>query len=113
MEGLSSGTYMVTVWADNGEDNMTLVVSDYETHLAKAKQDEELKKLQPVPRVQETRTRTRNNKLQFVNEVYLEENDGSILLTVERRDESKYSVVLRDPAAVPYVCPIFLTVLPE
>jgi hypothetical protein len=56
-----------------------------------------------VRRVQETKTRIRNNKLQFVNEVYLEENDGSILLTVERRDESKYSVVLRDPAAVPYV----------
>jgi hypothetical protein len=41
--GLSSGTYMVRVWADNGEeDNMTLVVPDYETYLAKTKQDEEL-----------------------------------------------------------------------
>jgi hypothetical protein len=31
--GLSSGTYTVRVWADNGEDNMTLIVPDYETIL--------------------------------------------------------------------------------
>jgi hypothetical protein len=38
-----------------------------------------------------------NNKLKFVNEVYLDENDDTILLTVERKDQTKCSVVIREP----------------
>lgn len=102
--GLSSGTYTVRVWADNGEvDNMTLIVPDYETYLTEAKQQEELKKSQPLTSDLQTDMRIKNSRLQFVNEVYLKEDNGAIVLTVERKDESKYSVVLKDPTEVPHV----------
>jgi hypothetical protein len=38
-----------------------------------------------------------NSKLTYVNDVYLEENADSIILTVERKDQTKRSVVLREP----------------
>lgn len=102
--GLSSGTYTVRVWADNGEeDNMTLIVPDYETYLTKVKQQEELKKSQTAPLDQQAKNVIKNSELQFVNEVYLKEDNGAISLTVEQKDESKYSVVLKDPSEVPYI----------
>jgi hypothetical protein len=101
--GLSAGTYTVRIWADNGEeDMMSLLVPDYETHLARLKQQEELKS-RVIPQKQEVRKRAQDSRLQYVNDVYLQEENNTILLTVERKDESKYSVVLRDPAEVPYV----------
>ena len=103
--GLSSGTYTVRVWADNGEvDNMTLIVLDYETYLTEAKaKQEEFKKSQTSTSDLQTDRRVKNSILQFVNEVYLKEDNGAIILTVERKDESKYSVVLKDPTEVPHV----------
>jgi hypothetical protein len=102
--GLSSGTYTVRVWADNGEmDNTTLIVPDYETYLTEIKQQEELKKSQTLTSDLQTDMRVKNSSLQFVNEVYLKEGNRVILLTVERKDGSTYSAVLKDPTEVPYV----------
>jgi hypothetical protein len=102
-KGLSSGSYTVRIWADNGEeDNMTLLVPDYETYLAKIKLQEELK-LQSMPQEQEVKKRIKNSKFQHVNDVYLKEENGAVQLTVERKDETNYSAILKDPAEVPYV----------
>jgi hypothetical protein len=63
--GLSSGTYTVRIWADNGEeDNRTLVVPDNKTGVAKITQQEELKS-QSILQKQEVKKRTKNNKTNF------------------------------------------------
>jgi hypothetical protein len=72
-KGLSSGSYTVRIWADNGEeDNMTLLVPDYETYLAKIKLQEELK-LQSMSQEREVKKRIKNSKFQHVNDIYLKE----------------------------------------
>jgi hypothetical protein len=101
--GLSSGTYTVRIWADNGEeDKMSLLVPSNETLFAKIKQQEESKS-QSIPQSQEVKKGIKNNKVQYIKDVYLKEENGNILLTVERKDETKYSAVLRNPAEIPYV----------
>jgi hypothetical protein len=101
--GLSSGTYTVRIWADNGEeDKMSLLVPDNETYFAKIKQQEESKS-QSIPQSQEVKKEIKNNKLQYIKDVYLKEENSAILLTVERKDETKYSAVLRNPAEIPYI----------
>lgn len=66
--GLSSGTYTVRVWSDNGEkDSMTLMVPDFETWI-RTKQQEELKS-QTILLGKETKREIKNNDLQFVNEM--------------------------------------------
>jgi hypothetical protein len=68
--GLSSGTYTVRVWSDNGEeDSMTLMVPDFETWI-RTKQQEELKS-QTILLGKETKREIKNNDLQFVNEMGL------------------------------------------
>jgi hypothetical protein len=84
--GLSSGTYTVRIWADNGEeDKMSLLVPDNETYFAKIKQQEESKS-QSIPQSQEVKKEIKNNKLQYIKDVYLKEENSAILLTVERKD---------------------------
>jgi hypothetical protein len=101
--GLSSGTYTVRIWADNGEeDKMSLLVPDNETYFAKIKQQEESKS-QSIPQSQEVKKGIKNNKLQYIKDVYLKEENSAILLSVERKDETKYSAVLRNPAEIPYI----------
>lgn len=100
--GLSPGNYTVRVWSDNDEeDNMTLIVPDFETWISTKKQEEI--KSKTVSLNQETKRRIKNSSLQFVNEVYLQEDRGAILLTVERKNGSKYSTVLKDPGEVPCI----------
>jgi hypothetical protein len=101
-KGLPADNYTVCIRGDNGEeDTMIVTVPDYGTWLAQVKQEDnqiddqnELEDLSPKPEM--TRNKI-NNKLKFVNKVYLEENCDSILLIVERKDQTKRSVVLREP----------------
>jgi hypothetical protein len=100
--GLLAGNYTVHIIGDNGEeDTMMVTVPDYETWLAHVKQEDNQKHDKNEsedlsPKLRKIRNKI-NNKLKFVNEVYLEENGDSILLTVERKDQTKHSVVLRQP----------------
>lgn len=67
-----------------------IIVPDYETWSAQVKQSQ----------IESSNRETRleiNNKLTYVNDVYLEETADSIILAVEHTDQTKHSVVLREP----------------
>jgi hypothetical protein len=91
---LPAGNYTARIRGDNGEeDTMAVTVPDYETWAAQNEQESKQKDAQIKPKGESVM----NNELEFVNEVYLEEDADSILLTVERKDHTKHSVVLREP----------------
>ena len=107
-EGLPPGNYIVRISGDNGEeDTMVVAVPDYETYLANVKREYEKKNNSSNPHDTSARQQKngaqKNNEFKFVNEVYLEETGDILLLTVVRKDETKYSVVLRDPAEINYI----------
>ena len=90
---LPPGNYIVRIKGDNGEeDTMRVIVPDYETWSAQVKHPSQIE----LPKRELVLNRI-NNKLKFVNEVYLEENADCTILTVERKDQTKRSVVLREP----------------
>jgi hypothetical protein len=88
---LPPGNYIVRIKGDNGEEaTMPVIVPDYETWSAQVKQSQ----------IESSNRETRleiNNKLTYVNDVYLEETADSIILAVEHTDQTKHSVVLREP----------------
>ena len=107
-KGLPPGNYTVRIRGNNGEEDTTMLeVPDDETYLANSKREYEKKNSssnpQDTPVQQQKSGPKKNNKFKFVSEVYLEENGDTLLLTVVRKDETKYSVVLTDPEEMNYI----------
>jgi hypothetical protein len=106
-KGLPPGNYTVRIRANNGEeDTIMLVVPDYEAWLA-TKLEREKKNSssnsQDTPAQQQKSVPKKNNNFKFISEVYLEEIGDTLSLIVVRKDETKYSVVLRDPEEMNYI----------
>lgn len=104
---LPPGNYTVRIRGSNGEEDTTmLAVPDYETYLANLQREYDKKNSSSnphdTPGQQQKSGPKKNNKFKFVSEVHLENGD-TLLLTVVRKDETKYSVVLRDPEEANYI----------
>lgn len=99
-QGLSAGSYRVRIRGENGdEDSVLLRVPDYETYL-------ENQKLHPLEsdssKAEEDENEYENN-LKFIKRVILEKKYKVVMLSVVRKDDTKYSVELRNPTSIKYV----------
>jgi hypothetical protein len=94
--GLPAGDYTVRVRGNGEEDTLVMHVPDCLTTPPESKQPDYKEKL---PQKEENKSSSNIQQgSRIVDDVYLEENDEEILLTVKYNDKTKFSAILKDPS---------------